>query len=49
MQSLTQSRCNEIARILNNRPRKRHGFRTPLEKLNEALASHYNVHVSVAV
>jgi IS30 family transposase len=37
MRSLTQFRCTEIARILNNRPRKRHGFHTPLEKLNEVI------------
>lgn len=33
MKRLTQDRCNVIARTLNNRPRKRHGFRTPLDKL----------------
>jgi len=49
MKTLTQSRCNQIARILNNRPRKRHGFLSPLEKLNQALALHYNPPVSVAV
>jgi hypothetical protein len=26
-----QARCNAIARKLNDRPRKRHGFRTPAE------------------
>ena len=31
MKRLTQERCNQIATALNNRPRKRHGFRTPLE------------------
>lgn len=31
----TQERCNAIASALNNRPRKRHGFRTPLERLAE--------------
>jgi IS30 family transposase len=31
MDDLTQARCNEIARKLNKRPRKRHGFRTPAE------------------
>lgn len=35
MKTLTQKRCNEIASALNNRPRKRHGFRTPLERLAE--------------
>jgi len=49
MKTLTQVRCNEIARILNNRPRKRHGFLSPLEKLHKTLAPHYNPNVSVAV
>jgi len=49
MKTLTQSRCNQIARILNNRPRKRHGFVSPLEKLNLLLARRYNLPVSVAV
>ena len=31
MAGLTQQQCNSIARKLNTRPRKRHGFRTPLE------------------
>ena len=31
MAALSQSQCNAIARKLNTRPRKRHGFRTPLE------------------
>ena len=35
MKHLRQRRCNEIAGKLNNRPRKRHGFRTPLEILFE--------------
>lgn len=39
MKTLTQGRCNEIASALNNRPRKRHGFLTPIEKLSEHLAS----------
>lgn len=33
MKGLTQAQCNAIANSLNNRPRKRHGFRTPLERL----------------
>lgn len=33
MKHLTQKRCTDIANALNNRPRKRHGFRTPLERL----------------
>lgn len=41
MKNLTQSRCNQIALILNNRPRKRHAFQTPLELLSR--------HVRVAV
>jgi len=41
MKGLTQSRCNQIAAILNNRPRKRHGFLTPIELLSR--------HVGVAV
>jgi IS30 family transposase len=31
MAELSQQQCNAIARKLNTRPRKRHGFRTPLE------------------
>lgn len=31
MAHLTQRRCNEIAEKLNNRPRKRYGYRTPEE------------------
>jgi IS30 family transposase len=31
MDDLSQARCNAIARKLNERPRKRHGFRTPAE------------------
>jgi len=34
MKNLTQTHCNHIALTLNNRPRKRHGFRTPIEVLN---------------
>jgi IS30 family transposase len=34
MNDLTQARCNAIARKLNHRPRKRHGFRTPAELFN---------------
>ena len=37
MKRLTQERCSTIAAELNNRPRKRHGFRTPLEVLSEHL------------
>ncbi len=35
MKGLTQARCNSIAGKLNRRPRKRHGFLTPLEKLQQ--------------
>ncbi len=36
MAGLTQQQCNAIARKLNTRPRKRLGFRTPLECYNES-------------
>jgi len=36
MAGLTQQQCNAIARKLNTRPRKRLGFRTPLECFNES-------------
>ena len=50
MKRLTQERCNQIASALNNRPRKRHGFRTPLEKLTEHFgAGVLSPTVSVAV
>lgn len=35
MRTVTQARCNAIAGALNNRPRKRYRFRTPLEQLHE--------------
>ncbi len=35
MAKLSQQRCNAIARALNNRPRKRLGFKTPQECLHE--------------
>jgi transposase, IS30 family len=35
MEGLSQQQCNSIARKLNTRPRKRLGFRTPLECYNE--------------
>jgi IS30 family transposase len=37
--SLTQAQCNAIARCLNDRPRKRHGYATPLERLAELRTS----------
>lgn len=36
MCGLSQQQCNAIARKLNTRPRKRLGFRTPLECFNES-------------
>lgn len=36
MTGLTQRRCDFIADQLNTRPRKRHGYRTPLEVFNES-------------
>ena len=36
MAGVSQQRCNAIARKLNTRPRKRLGFRTPLECFNES-------------
>lgn len=39
MVGLTQHRCNAIARQLNTRPRKRLGFRTPLECFSESSVS----------
>lgn len=36
MKGMTQKRCEWIARQLNTRPRKRLGFKTPLEVLNAA-------------
>lgn len=35
MLALNQNFCDTIAERLNNRPRKRHGFKTPLERLYE--------------
>ena len=49
MKDLTQARCDEIARILNNRPRKRHRFHTPIEVLNRHLNRLSLPNVSVAV
>jgi IS30 family transposase len=39
MKRLTQTRCDAIAQELNNRPRKRHGYLTPIERLENALKS----------
>jgi len=49
MRRLTQARCDEIARILNNRPRKRHRFYTPIEVLNRRRPKLSLLSVSVAV
>ncbi len=35
MREVTQAQCNAIAARLNRRPRKRHGFLTPLERLQQ--------------
>jgi IS30 family transposase len=35
MKDVSQAQCSEIACILNNRPRKRYGFFTPLERLKQ--------------
>lgn len=35
MYGLTQQRCNGIAAKINRRPRKRHDFKSPREKMNE--------------
>lgn len=40
MKRLTQKRSNTIAETLNNRPRKRYRFRTPLERLAELTDRH---------
>jgi IS30 family transposase len=39
MKRLTDKHCDAIAAALNNRPRKRHGFRTPLD----CLADHFAI------
>ena len=50
MKRLTQDRCSTIAAELNNRPRKRHGFRTPLDVLSEHLGQAVlSANVGVAV
>ena len=38
MSGVTQRHCTQVARSLNNRPRKRHGFATPIEKLQLGMA-----------
>ena len=37
MAELTQKQCNALAHKLNTRPRKRHGYQTPLQRLQELL------------
>jgi IS30 family transposase len=49
MKTTTQARCDEIAAILNNRPRKRHQFHTPIEILQRHLSRLSLPNVSVAV
>jgi IS30 family transposase len=39
MKHLTQAKCTEIALKLNNRPRKRHSFLSPIE----VLARHFQL------
>jgi len=34
LKTISQARCTEIAQILNNRPRKRLGFLTPIQRLS---------------
>ena len=44
MAGLSQQQCNAIARKLHTRPRKRLGFKTPLECFNESWSVlHFNV------
>lgn len=38
MKGVTQHDCDRIAAKLNNRPRKRYGFRTPLERCQQLLS-----------
>lgn len=38
MEKLTQAQCDAIAFKLNNRPRKRYGFMTPIERMKELKA-----------
>jgi len=49
MKGVTQEQCNEIARILNNRPRKRHAFHTPIEVLDKHINRLSLLNVGVAV
>ena len=39
MKHITQQHCARIAATLNHRPRKRYGFRTPVERLDELLTA----------
>ena len=44
MSSLTQAQCDWIAFQLNSRPRKRHGYRTPLQVFrNHSKSLHFNL------
>ena len=49
MTTLSQAHCDEIATKLNNRPRKRHHFHTPIEVLERHLSRLSLTSVSVAV
>jgi hypothetical protein len=40
MRDVTQARCDAIALKLNSRPRKRLGYRTPLEVYQQELSNH---------
>ena len=42
MKDVTQLHCCAIARKLNSRPRKRHGFMTPLERLQQSSPNRRN-------
>lgn len=48
MEDLTQVGCNRISRALNTRPRKRYGFATPFERLEELQRNRDTVTNSVA-
>lgn len=42
LSELSQTHLNDVAWLLNTRPRKRFGFRTPQELFDEAIANHIN-------
>lgn len=41
--TITQDQIDRVVNILNNRPRKRHGFKTPNEVLAQKLDENFNV------